>query len=76
MVGFRFYVKQKANELDVKGFVRNELDGSVYVEVEGEEKNLKDFVRLCRKGPTLAKVKKVEAEMGTLRSFENFEIYH
>ena len=39
---------------------RNESDGSVYIDVEGEEKDLEKFVEWCHLGPSLAKVEKVE----------------
>ncbi len=38
-VNFRFEAKLTADKLGVKGFVRNEADGSVYIEAEGEEKD-------------------------------------
>ena len=33
-VWFRKYTKDKADSLNLSGFARNELDGSVYIEVE------------------------------------------
>ncbi|MEM6690167.1 MAG: acylphosphatase [Planctomycetota bacterium] len=45
-VGFRATVLQHANGLDVHGFVRNEIDGSVLLDVDGERNVLKEL--LCR----------------------------
>lgn len=36
-VGFRYYAVQKANQLGLTGWVRNLSDGSVEMEVEGQE---------------------------------------
>lgn len=36
-VGFRYYAVQKANQLGLTGWVKNLYDGSVEMEVEGEE---------------------------------------
>jgi acylphosphatase len=71
-VFFRDSARGKAEELGIKGFVRNERDDSVYLEVEGEEKAVEQFLAWCRKGPTLASVKRVEAEEGTLKDFREF----
>lgn len=59
-VWFRAYTQRKAEELGIKGFVRNEADGSVYIEAEGEEQALQAFVEWCYEGSPLAKVERVE----------------
>lgn len=53
-VGFRFSTKQSADELGVKGIVRNETDGTVYVEAVGDQDQLSRFVEALRKGPSPA----------------------
>ncbi|MEA3445582.1 MAG: acylphosphatase, partial [Bacteroidota bacterium] len=50
-VGFRFLAMSKAYEIDIRGFVRYEFDGSLYIEAEGEERNLNTFVEWCKQGP-------------------------
>ncbi|MDN6385971.1 MAG: acylphosphatase [Alkalibacterium sp.] len=55
-VGFRFSTKQAADELGVKGIVRNEADGTVYVEATSDKKHLDQFIELLRKGPSPAAV--------------------
>ncbi|WP_423188808.1 acylphosphatase [Alkalibacterium sp. f15] len=53
-VGFRFSTQQAADEAGVKGIVRNENDGTVYVEAVGDEKQLSQFIEALRKGPSPA----------------------
>ncbi|EXJ22755.1 putative Acylphosphate phosphohydrolase [Alkalibacterium sp. AK22] len=53
-VGFRFSTKQAADELGIKGIVRNEPDGTVYTEAVGSEDQLSAFVEALRKGPSPA----------------------
>lgn len=36
-VGFRYHAKNAASSLGLTGWVRNESDGSVYMEVQGDE---------------------------------------
>lgn len=55
-VFFRKNAQQKARTLTLKGFVRNEPDGSVYIEAEGEEEQLHQLIEWCKKGPPLAMV--------------------
>jgi acylphosphatase len=43
-VGYRYYCREKANKLNLKGYVMNLPDGDVEIEVYGETKNLKDFI--------------------------------
>lgn len=71
---FRQAIREKARESDIRGFVINEPGGSVYVEAEGEEKGLQKFIEWCRKGPSLAKVEKVEIRENTLKNFSGFEV--
>ena len=61
-VGFRDATYWKARKLYVAGFVMNEPDGSVYIEAEGDEKAIEEFLAWCEKGPLPAKVKKIETE--------------
>lgn len=73
-VFFRYSAKQKAEELSIKGFVRNERDGSVYIEAEGEEKNLYNFLDWLNKGPKLAKVERVDMEEEHKKGYNVFDI--
>ena len=73
-VWYRASARRKAGELGLRGFVRNEPDGSVYAEAEGEEAALQAFARWCREGPEMARVEQVEVEEGGLQGFEAFEI--
>jgi len=72
---FRHSAKQKAEQLNIKGFAKNEPDGTVYIEAEGEEENLKQFLDWCYQGPILASVKRVEFEFSSeIKNFSEFVI--
>jgi len=74
-VFFRESARQKAEELGIKGFARNEPDDSVYIEAEAEEENLKKFLDWCRQGPASAEVKKAESEFNSaIKNFSEFVI--
>ena len=73
-VNFRYYAKIKADELDIKGFVKNEPDGSVYIEAEGENDSLDRFVEWCKKGPRSAKVDRIEVKEENYRGVNDFQV--
>lgn len=77
-VFFRHSARERAKELDLKGFVRNEPDDAVYavyIEVEGEKDRLDKLLEWCRKGPPLAIVEKIEFDYSDqLKNFKEFEI--
>ncbi len=50
-VGFRYFVYQNANHLGLNGFVKNLIDGSVFIRVEGDIQNIEQLIKLVSKGP-------------------------
>ncbi|MBI2022053.1 acylphosphatase [Candidatus Daviesbacteria bacterium] len=74
-VSFRFYAADTAKSLHLTGFAKNEQDGSVTIEAEGEEDNLNVFAKWCEKGPSLAKVERVDVAEGEVKGFKSFDIY-
>lgn len=73
-VYFRVSAKQKAMNLGVRGYVKNEPDGSVSFEIEGEDEAVASMVQWCRKGPALARVSHLEVDENVKRNFIDFEI--
>lgn len=61
-VGFRYAAKKEAEKLGVVGYARNEKDGSVFIEAQGTNERVEQFLSWCGKGPWLAKVESVEQE--------------
>jgi len=75
-VFFRASTKEQADQLGVKGFVRNEPNGDVYIEAEGEEDKLKLFSDWCKHGPNRALVDSVKVEESDFKNFVSFEVRH
>lgn len=73
-VFFRASTQAKARELNLAGFVRNEPDGSVYAEAEGDTEAVKRFVQWCHKGPDRARVEKCEVAEGQPKGYTEFTI--
>lgn len=51
-VGFRFTTKKLADQLGVQGIVRNENDGSVYIEAISKNDIFDEFITEVAKGPS------------------------
>jgi len=71
-VGFRYNTHKAAAVHNISGFVRNQHDGSVYVEATGAEEDLDQFILWCHHGPAWARVDKVQIQNLPFRSFEGF----
>jgi acylphosphatase len=75
-VYYRASAKQKAMMLGVRGFVRNEADGSVCMELEGEDEAVEAMTKWCRMGPALARVDEVKIEECDKSSYVDFAVIH
>ena len=74
-VFFRANARHFAEKLGLTGWARNLEDGRVEIIAEGEEKTLKEFVKLVKRGPITAKVEKSEAKWEEFQNeFEDFSI--
>jgi len=71
---FRSFVKEKADELGVKGYVRNKTDGSVEAWFEGNNKDVDQMIEICKKGPEHAVIKKVDIIEESFQSLKDFKI--
>ncbi len=74
-VGFRHFVRRKALELGLKGWVRNKTDESVEIEVEGDEELIPVFIRLLKTGNSYSRVDRVfQSELPDIQQYTSFFI--
>jgi acylphosphatase len=74
-VFFRVSTQREATRLELTGFVCNESDGSVYIEVEGQQVIIENLISWISKGgPPQGRVDKVDVQKGALENFNQFEI--
>ena len=59
-VYFRASTQREARRLGLSGWVRNRSDGSVDILAEGEETSIRELFTWAQKGPSAARVEKVE----------------
>lgn len=74
-VFFRQSAKIEADKLGLKGWVRNDADGSVEALAVGLRDKLEEFINWCKNGPDAATVEKVDIAWSRGdETFDGFEI--
>lgn len=74
-VGYRWFVLNRAQSLDLAGWVRNRADGSVEFLAEGPRPHLARLLDCARRGPTAARVTEIQEEWSEGESsLEGFEV--
>jgi len=73
-VFFRAFIKDRAVELGLRGYVKNMEDGTLEAVAQGSQDLLDKLVQFCHKGPTGAKIKEVKVSKTPDQEFITFEI--
>ena len=73
-VWFRAGAKERAAELGLFGWVKNQPEGTVEIHAEGKKSRLENFISWCRKGTPAANVTSLNLNQTSLQNFTSFEI--
>lgn len=73
---FRAFVKQNAELLNVKGFVRNLEDGRIEIFLEGDSNEVNKMIEICKKGPKHSQIKKIEEKPERFQGMRDFKVLH
>ncbi|GAA4330918.1 acylphosphatase [Mucilaginibacter gynuensis] len=73
-VYFRATTKAVADQLGVRGYVKNQPEGDVFIAAEADAPTLEMFLEWCNEGPEDAEVSSVESHDGELKNYRNFEV--
>ena len=73
-VGYRCSAAREARTRDIKGYIKNLSDGSVYIEAEGSIIQLTTFIEWCKKGPGFGFVESVDIETVPPLNYTDFRI--
>lgn len=74
-VFFRQFIKDQADKLKIKGFVRNLDSGDVEVFMEGDPENIESLVEVCKKGSQHSRITKTEIKEEKIQDFKEFKIF-
>jgi len=74
-VWFRETIRQRADRLGLKGWVKNLNDGRLEVIFEGEKNKVDEVINAARKGPILSEVTDVDVVWEKYKNeFNSFDI--
>jgi acylphosphatase len=73
-VFYRKSTREVATALGLKGWVRNEPDGSVKAEVYGNRESCLKLIDWCHKGPPAARVDAVRVSKIPFHKYDSFEV--
>lgn len=73
-VFFRASTKAVADQMGIKGFVKNQQDGTVLIHAEGNRLFMDEFIDWCKFGPDDAKVEDASVEDAEVKNYRNFEV--
>ncbi|MBZ0203285.1 MAG: acylphosphatase [Ignavibacteria bacterium] len=75
-VGFRYFIAQRANELELNGYTKNLFNGDVEIVAEGRREFVEALITKAKEGPRNSKVDFCKVEwLDFKKKYDNFEIY-
>jgi acylphosphatase len=74
-VSFRHRCLQKALELGITGWVKNESDGTVCISAEGNQTNLDELISWINHSPGGSVVKNVDLTIGKVVNYLDFRVF-
>jgi len=75
-VGYRNFIKKKAESLGIVGYVKNKNDGSVFIKVQGEKNDIKTIIECSQRGTPNSIVQSVKTNHRHLEHLLKFYIVY
>ncbi len=73
-VFFNRFIKEHADKLGLKGFVRNAGDGKAEVFIEGNSDAVEAMIPICKKGPQHALIRNFTEKEEKFQDFKEFKV--
>ena len=70
------FIKEHAEKLGIKGFIRKLEDGRIEIFVEGNLEDVNKMAPLCRRGPQHSLIRKVEEREEKFQDFKDFKVFN
>ena len=71
---FHAFVKENADKLGIKGFVRTLEDRRIEIFIEGDINSVEKMAALCRRGPEHSLIRNVEERDSSFQGFGEFKV--
>lgn len=75
-VSYRNWTRRTANEIGIKGWVKNLDNGDVEAVFEGPVDDVNKLIEACYNGPEMARVDFIEKKMLELNHFNDFKVLY
>lgn len=72
-VGYRYFTVQQAQQREIRGWVRNRVDGSVEAVFEGTRSQIEQIIAWCHEGSPAAQVSQVIVTWEAPNGFQGFK---
>ena len=73
MVGFRYFIRNKALTIGLNGWIKNIKD-KVEAVFEGSQEKINEIIEYCEEGTIISKVEKVDVKYEKPENIRGFEI--
>jgi len=74
-VFFRLFTKKKANELGIKGYVKNLENDKIEAVFQGKEDSIKKIINWCKKGPSSARIDSIKIhQIKSEKEYKEFKV--
>jgi acylphosphatase len=75
-LGYRLYASNQAKDLSIKGFVQRVCNTTIYIEAEGAEKNVENYINWCKNNLPWTKMELFSTELSDFRNYKYFQIIY
>ena len=73
-VFFNKFIKENADKLGARGFVRTLEDGRMEVFIEGDLDAVNQMIPICKRGPQHSVIRKIEEKDERFQDFKEFKV--
>jgi len=71
---FENFIKENADKLDIKGFLRKLEDGRTEIFLEGDNVSVDEMTSICNRGSQHTQIRHVEEKEEHFQDFKEFKI--
>ena len=71
---FNQFIKENADRLGVKGFIRKLEDGRIEIFIEGDTGSIEKMAPICRRGPQHSLIRDVQEKDEKFQDFKEFKV--
>ena len=71
---FEQFIKENADKLDVRGYMRKQENGRIEIFLEGNSDNVNAMAAICRRGNQHTQIRSVEEKSEKFQDFREFKI--